>query len=211
MKNRRETEGEEGRVSTPGRKMRADSIRNRERLIEAAADVFRTGGGEASLEAVARKAGVGIGTLYRHFPKRDALFEAVYRREVAELADLADHLAESHEPVEAVRLWLHANVGLVATKKGMLAALAIAADGRTELYAESFERLTRAVGGLITAAVESGAMRPDISAEEVLWALIGMCHMRNQPGWQSGVLKLVDVFVDGLRMGSGAEPSGAKV
>lgn len=209
MKDRRDRDGEEGGASTPGRKMRADSLRNRERLVEAAAELFRTGGGEASLEAVARKAGVGIGTLYRHFPKREALFEAVYRREVAELAELAHQLAETHEPMEAVRLWLHANVGLVATKKGMLAALAIAADGRTELYAESFERLTRAVGGLIAAAVESGAMRPDISAEEVLWALIGMCHMRNQPGWQSGVLKLVDVFVDGLRLRDGSLPDNA--
>src|SRR5882757_5187557 len=106
------------------RKPRVDSLRNRERVLQAATRVFSAGGPEASLEAVARRAGVGIGTLYRHFPTRESLFEAVYRHEVDGLADLAERLLQESPPVDALRKWLRAIVQLVATKKGMLAALA---------------------------------------------------------------------------------------
>src|ERR1700676_3282852 len=101
------------------RRPRADAVRNRERVLEAAKAVFSAGGPEASLEAVARGAGVGIGTLYRHFPTREALFEAVYRREVEHLADLAEQLKREMAPAEALRRWLRSNVEFVATKKGM--------------------------------------------------------------------------------------------
>src|SRR5437588_3442180 len=103
------------------RKPRADAVRNRDRVLEAAKVVFSAGGAEASLEAVARAAGVGIGTLYRHFPTREALFEAVYRREVQHLADLAEQLKQE-APVDALRHWMRSNVKFVATKKGMLSA-----------------------------------------------------------------------------------------
>src|SRR6267142_1261146 len=120
------------------RRLRSDSIRNRERLLEAAAAVFSAGGPEASLEAVAKRAGVGIGTLYRHFPTREALFEAVYRREVQQLVELAQQLKSAAEPVDALRRWLRSNVELVATKKGMLAALAlVAVRGSSALYADT--------------------------------------------------------------------------
>src|SRR5664279_5021497 len=119
------------------RKPRADAIRNRERVLEAAKAVFSAGGPDASLEAVARRAGVGIGTLYRHFPTREALFEAVYRREVDELAQLAEQMGQESSAVDALRQWLRAIVQLVATKKGMLAAFALAAEGRSDLYAYS--------------------------------------------------------------------------
>src|ERR1700724_4398190 len=104
------------------RRPRADAVRNRERVLEAAKAVFSAGGPDASLEAVARRAGVGIGTLYRHFPSREALFEAVYRREVEQLGELAEELKSEAAPVEALRLWLRSNVEFVATKKGMAAA-----------------------------------------------------------------------------------------
>src|SRR5690349_555496 len=117
----------EDQSSETRRKPRADARRNRERLLQAAKTVFRAGGADASLEAVARRAGVGIGTLYRHFPTREALFEAVYRREVQQLWELAERLKNEAAPVEALRRWLRANVELVATKKGMLAALALVA------------------------------------------------------------------------------------
>src|SRR5256886_8735720 len=104
------------------RKPRADAIRNRERVLEAAKAAFSQGGPEASLEAVARRAGVGIGTLYRHFPTREALYEAVYRREVGQLVELAKHLVETKiTPVEALRRWLRAGVEFMAGKKGMAA------------------------------------------------------------------------------------------
>lgn len=175
-------------------------MRNRERVLEAAKAVFSAGGSEASLEAVARHARVGIGTLYRHFPTREALYEAVYRREVEQLGELAEQLQTAPEPVDALRRWLRANVEFVATKKGMVAALALVAHGSTELHAYTFDRLTRAVGALLSRAVAANAIRADISAEDVLRALIGMCYMHDQPGWQATALRLLDVFVDGLRV-----------
>ena len=180
------------------RKPRADAVRNRERVLVAAKEVFSAGGPEASLEAVARRAGVGIGTLYRHFPTREALYEAVYRREVEQLTDLAEQLRTAPQPAEALRLWLRSNVEFVATKKGMAAALALAAHSTSHLIAFSFERLTKAVGVLLDRAVAAGEIRADISPEDVLRAMIGMCYLHDQPGWQDSVLRLVDVFVDGL-------------
>jgi len=187
-------------TTRPTRRPRADSLRNRELLLEAAAAVFGAGGPDASLEAVAKRAGVGIGTLYRHFPSREALFEAVYRHEVEHLGELAERLSGEDAAVDARRRWLHANVQLVATKKGMLATLALATVKRPELYAYSFDRLTRAIGLLLQRAVAAGEVRADVAPEELLRALVGMCHMNDQPGWQDGVHRLLDIFVDGLRI-----------
>src|ERR1700719_1320247 len=189
-------------AATMVRKPRADAIRNRERVLEAAKAVFSAGGSEASLEAVARRAGVGIGTLYRHFPTREALFEAVYRREVQQLGELAEALKNEADSVDALRRWLRSNVEFVATKKGMSAALALAVQGSSELSAFSFDRLTKAVGALLDRAVAAGEIRSDISPEDVLRTLVGMCYMHDQPGWQKSVLRMVDVFVDGLRVQS---------
>ena len=186
------------------RKPRADAIRNRERVLEAAKAVFSAGGPEASLEAVARRAGVGIGTLYRHFPTREALFEAVYRREVQQLSELAEALKSEADPVDALRRWLRSNVEFVATKKGMSAALALAVQSSSELMAFSFDRLTKAVGALLDRAVAAGEIRSDISPEDLLRALVGMCYLHDQPGWQKSVVRLLDVFVDGLRLRTNA-------
>ncbi len=182
------------------RKPRADAVRNRELVLEAAKAVFSAGGAEASLEAVAKRAGVGIGTLYRHFPTRENLFEAVYRREVEQLGEFADELKGEADPVESLRRWLHSTVEFVATKKGMLAALQLVTYGSSELQAYSLDRLTQAVGALLARAVAAGEIRADIGAEDVLRALIGMCYLHDRPGWQTSVLRLVDVFVDGLRV-----------
>jgi len=200
-------------LEKPTRKPRADAARNRERVLEAAKVVFSAGGPEASLEAVARTAGVGIGTLYRHFPTREALFEAVYRHEVQHLADLAERLKQQAQPIEALRQWMRSNVKFVATKKGMSAALALAAYKNSELFSYSFDRLTRAVGGLLDQAIAAGDIRADITSEDLLRALVGMCYMHDQPGWQTSVLRLVDVFVDGLRLRPvqpGAKPKRKK-
>jgi AcrR family transcriptional regulator len=180
------------------RKQRADALRNRDRLLQSARTVFSDGGPEASLEAVARKAGVGIGTLYRHFPTREALFEAVYRREVEQLADLAERLKKETRPIKALRQWMRSVVRFVATKKGMSAALALAIAKDSDLVSYSSDRLTRAIGLLLEQAIEAGEIRGDISAEDLLRAIIGMCYTHDQPGWQKNVLRLVDIFVDGL-------------
>lgn len=191
------------------RKPRADAVRNRERVLEAAKIVFNAGGPEASLEAVAKRAGVGIGTLYRHFPTREDLFEAVYRREVEQLSELAEQLKNAKDPVDALRRWLRSNVEFVATKKGMSAALALTFQSSSELAAFSMDRLTKAIGSLLDRAVAAGQMRGDVSPEDLLRALVGMCYMHDQPGWQSSVLRMLDVFVDGLRVQPAAN-SGTK-
>src|SRR6202789_2050233 len=188
--------------SSTARRPRADAVRNRELVLEAAKAVFSAGGPDARLEAVARRAGVGIGTLYRHFPTREALFEAVYRREVQQLGELAEQLKSEAAPDQALRRWLRSNVEFVDTKKGMSAALALAVQGSSELSAYSFDRLTKAIGALLDRAVAAGEIRSDISPEDVLRTLVGMCYMHDQPGWQKSVLRMVDVFVDGLRVQS---------
>ncbi len=183
----------------PARKPRTDSVRNRERVLEAAKTVFAEGGPAGSLEGVARRAGVGVGTLYRHFPTRQALFEAVYRREVEQLAELAEQFGTDLPPLEALRRWMHANVEFVATKKGMSAALAVAAHASSGLSAYSMGRLGRALETLLRRAAEAGAIRGDISAEDILRTIVGLCYTHDKPGWQGNVRRLVDVFVDGMR------------
>ena len=181
------------------RKPRTDAIRNRERVLEAAKAVFSQGGPEASLEAVARYAGVGIGTLYRHFPTRETLYEAVYRREVDQLVELAKQLETQATPVEALRRWMQAGVEFMATKKGMAAALALAAHTSSDLVAYSLDELTKALGQLLERAVVAGELRADVDPEDLLRALVGMCYAQDGPGWQSKVLRLVDIFIEGLR------------
>jgi len=183
----------------PKRKPRADGLRNRERVLQAAKAVFAEGGPAGSLEGVAHRAGVGVGTLYRHFPTRQALFEAVYRREVEQLAELAEQLGTDLPPLEALRRWMHANVEFVATKKGMSAALAVAAHNSSGLTAYSMDRLGRALEILLRRAANAGAIRGDISAEDILRTVVGLCYTHDKPGWQGNVLRLLDVFVDGMR------------
>jgi AcrR family transcriptional regulator len=181
------------------RRTRADSSRNRERLVEAATHDLSAGGRQAKLDAVAREAGVGIGTLYRHFPTREALFEAVYRREVDQLMALAERLAKDTAPVEALREWLHANARLMATKKGMVEALQLVAYGSTELKAYSFERLTNGLALLLERGVKAGELRDDITAEEMLRTVVGIFYADGPKDWQASALRIVDILIDGLR------------
>ena len=182
------------------RKPRADAIRNRERVLEAAKAVFSEGGTEAGLEAVARRAGVGIGTLYRHFPTREALYEAVYRREVKQLAELAQQLRATLPPLTGLRRWLQALVEFVATKKGMATALALAAHKPPDLMADMTSRMVEAIGMLLGPAAEAGDVRRDIGPEDLLRTVVGLCYMQDGPGWQTQVMRLLDVFLDGLRL-----------
>jgi AcrR family transcriptional regulator len=182
------------------RRPRADAVRNRERVLAAAKAVFSKGGSDASLEAVAKRAQVGIGTLYRHFPTREALFEAVYQHEVRQLVELAEQLNGNAAPVQALRRWTHSFVEFIATKKGMSAALALAITTSSELHTRSSELLGRAARLLLDQAIAAGEIRSDIDSEDLVRAVIGMCLMHNQPGWQASVIRLVDIFLDGLRL-----------
>jgi AcrR family transcriptional regulator len=181
-------------------KFRADAARNRERLLKAATAVFSAGGADASLEAVARRAGVGIGTLYRHFPTREALYEAVYQHEVQQLWELAERLKVEASPIEALRRGMHAIVEFVATKKGMSAALALAITGSSDLHARSSPRLEKAASILLDRAVAAGEIRSGINPGDLMRAVVGMCIVHDQPGWQANVLPLVDALLDGLRL-----------
>lgn len=182
------------------RKPRADALRNRERLLDAAREVFAAGGPNASLEEVARRAGFGIGTLYRHFPTREALFEAVYRREAEGLMALAARLAEEEpDPVAALRRWLVANVDVVATKKGMLSVLAPAAGAKEAVFSEMRVGIRAAAAALVARGVEAGALRADVPPEDVLRALYGFCYASDGPDWRLAVPRLIEIFVDGLR------------
>ena len=185
----------------PPRKPRADRVRNRERVLAAAKAVFAAGGPAGSLEGVARQAGVGVGTLYRHFPTRQALFEAVYRHEVEQLVELAEQLGTDLPALEALRRWMHANVAFVATKKGMSAALAVAIHASSDLTVYSMDRLGRALETLLRRAAQTGEIRGDIGAEDILRTIVGLCYTHDKPGWQGNVLRLVDVFIDGMRRG----------
>ncbi|WP_423822751.1 helix-turn-helix domain-containing protein [Salinisphaera sp. SPP-AMP-43] len=180
------------------RPMRADARRNRERLLEAAAAVFARDGARASREAVAREAELGIGTLYRHFPTREALYEAVYEREVIQLAERAEMLATQTHAVAALREWLAALVAMVATKKGMAGALALSADRTKAISSHLSGRLTSVLAGLLERTVQAGTIRADVSADELLHAIVGMCLLQDQPGWQASVRRLTDLLVDGL-------------
>lgn len=189
------------------RKPRADAVRNRERVLEAAKAVFSEGGTGTGLEAVARKAGVGIGTLYRHFPTREALYEAVYRREVEQLNELARQLAAELPPLAGLRRWVEALLEFVATKKGMAEALALAAHKPPDLMAYTTGRLNEAIGMLLGPAAETGEVRRDIGPEDLLRTIIGLSYLQDGRGWQAKVMRLLDVFIDGLRLRGGDPPA----
>lgn len=180
-----------GDETPKARKPRADQARNRERLLMAAREVFRAEG--ASLEAVARKAEVGIGTLYRHFPTREALYQAVYAREVEELVRLAEAVA----PEDGLARWMEAALDMMATKKGMIAALAPAIDKDAPFYSEQSARMRTAVAGLRERAVAAGAVRDDVTAEDLLRILIGLSYGPGADGARAGLL--LGVFLNGLK------------
>ncbi|HEX8447573.1 MAG TPA: TetR/AcrR family transcriptional regulator [Sphingomonas sp.] len=184
----------------PERKPRSDAARNRERLLAAAKLVFARTGPGASLDAVVREAGLGIGTLYRHFPTREALYEAVYRRDIEQLVTLGADASAARDPVAALRDWLHAMIDVVATKKGMIAAFALAADTTSAISARSTGAVTQALDRLLARAVAAGRVRSDIDGTELLLAVVGMCMLRDQPGWQASVTRLIDTLVDGLEV-----------
>jgi len=181
------------------RKPRADAQRNRELLLEAAKTAFADTGPDVSLDEIARRAGLGIGTLYRHFPTRDAVVEAVYRREVQQLADAAERLLGSLSPGEALRAWMRMFVDYIATKKVIAPALGAIAGGVSELYASSGPRITAAMSLLVDRADASGDIRPGIDSDDLLRALVGFTYGNTGPGWEASARRLIDLLMDGLQ------------
>jgi AcrR family transcriptional regulator len=181
------------------RKPRTDAQRNRERILEVAKEAFTRFGAEASLDEIAKQAGVGAGTLYRHFPTRDALIEAVYRAEVEKLAEAARELAEERPPLEALRAWMLLFVDHIAAKQIIAPALNSVVGGASKLYEGTRNMVQGAVDGLVKRAIRSGDIRKDIDAFDLLRALIGVSHVASGPGWQQSARRLVDILIAGSR------------
>lgn len=188
-------------LETRKRKPRADALKNRDLLIESAKDVLGKGGPSASLDAVAKQAGVGIGTLYRHFPTREDLFHAVFSRELDQLAVAAEGLDNAHDPIGALRGWLHTNVALVETKRGMLGALSVVMTAESKQnYAALTARIAAALNRLIDHGVTAGQIRDGIAAEDLLQTMYALCYARDPgPDWRKQVLHLLDIFIDGIK------------
>jgi AcrR family transcriptional regulator len=184
----------------PTRPLRADARRNRARLIDVAKAMFSECGADTGLEAIAKAAGVGIGTLYRHFPTRDTLIEAVYRTETQKLSQAAPRLAETLPPVEALRARLRLFVDHIATKQVMSPVLASMVGGTSELYAESGAQVKAAIGLLVDRAVATGAIRLDIEPLDLLRALAGVAGISSVPGWEKSAKRLVDILIAGVRV-----------
>ncbi|MFT3809907.1 MAG: helix-turn-helix domain-containing protein [Micropepsaceae bacterium] len=187
-------------AQAPARRPRADAVRNREALIDAAKAAFSQSGPDVSLEEIARRADVGIGTLYRHFPTRDAVIEAVYRREVDQLGDAATALLKSHAPLDAMRRWLALSIDYLDTKKLIAPALGtLTGGGGAALMAHSGSRLVGAVTELLKAAQKAGAVRADVRANDLVQGFAGIAYNTAAPGWRASAERLVDIIIAGIR------------
>jgi AcrR family transcriptional regulator len=180
---------------TPQATLRADAARNRQKLLDAAGRAFADEGTQVSLESVAKRAGVGIGTLYRHFPTRDALVEAVYRHEVAQVSAAAGELLAEHSADVALAEWMNRFLDYMATKRGMADALQAMVASNSELFKESRSQMVGAIGELLDAGIASGTIRADANADDVFRAM-GVAKSIDDPEQARRVLGLL---VDGLR------------
>jgi AcrR family transcriptional regulator len=181
------------------RKPRADAQRNRERILEVAKLAFSRGGADISLDDVAKQAGIGAGTLYRHFPTREALLEAVYRTEVEKLAEAEHALRDQHPPVEALRAWMLLFVDYVATKQIIAPALNTLVGGTSKLFEASGELIKGAINALVNRAIKSGDIRPDLDPLDLLRALVGVSNVASSPDWAKSAKRLVEILILGSR------------
>jgi AcrR family transcriptional regulator len=181
------------------RKPRTDAQRNRGRILEVAKLAFTRSGANTSLDDVAKQAGVGAGTLYRHFPTREALLEAVYHSEVAKLAAAERELSEKLPPVEALRSWMLLFVDYIAAKHLIAPALNTLVGGASELYEGSRAQIARAIQGLVERAIKSGDIRRDLDPFDLLRALIGVSNVASGPDWLQSARRLVDILITGSR------------
>ena len=181
------------------RKPRTDAQRNRERILEAAKEAFTRAGANASLDDIAKDAGVGAGTLYRHFPTRDALIEAVYRTEVEKLAAAERRFAETMAPIEALRAWMLLFVDYIAAKQIIAPALNTFVGGPSKLYEGSRAQIQGAIDGLVRRAIKSGNIRKDLDPFDLLRALIGVSNVASSPDWPQSAKRLVEILITGSR------------
>jgi AcrR family transcriptional regulator len=181
------------------RKPRADAQRNRERILEVAKQEFTRSGANASLEEIAKKAGVGPGTLYRHFPTREELLVAVYRSEMEKLAAAERTFANTLPPVEALRAWLLLFVDAVATKQLIAPALNALVGDPKKVFEASYAQMHEAIRALVKRAIKSGDIRKDLDPIDLLRALVGVAHVATSPDWQQSARRLVEILILGAR------------
>jgi AcrR family transcriptional regulator len=184
---------------TGRRKPRTDAQRNRERILEVAKQEFTRSGANASLDDIAKQASVGAGTLYRHFPTRDALIEAVYRTEVEKLAAAERKFSETMAPIDALRAWMLLFVDYIAAKHIIAPALNTFVGGASKLYEGSRAQVQGAIDALVKGAIKSGDIRKDIEPFDLLRALIGVSNVSSTPDWQQSAKRLVDILITGSR------------
>jgi AcrR family transcriptional regulator len=185
--------------SPAARKPRADAQRNRERILEVAKEVFTRDGATASLDDISRRAGIGPGTLYRHFPTRDDLIEAVYRSEVEKLAAAEQRFATTMPPLEALRAWMLLFIDHVAGKMLIIPAMNTVAGGSLRLIEGSRSLIHATFVASVQRAIASGDLRPDTDPNDFVRALIGIFHTTAQPGWEPSARRLVDILITGSR------------
>jgi AcrR family transcriptional regulator len=181
------------------RRPRSDAQRNRERILEAAKAAFTRHGADASLDEIANQAGVGAGTLYRHFATRDALIETVYRSEVEKLAAAARSFAAAMPPIEALRSWMLLFVDYIAAKHIIAPALNSVVGGPSRFYEDSRSLIQGAIDELVKRAKRSGDLRRDLDASDLLRAVIGVSYVGSGHDWQQSARRLVDILIAGSR------------
>jgi AcrR family transcriptional regulator len=184
--------------TTSGPTRRADALRNRDVLLASAVRLFAEDG-DTTVRAVAQDAGVGIGTLYRHFPTREALIEAAYRTQLDAVCDAAAELQAQLPPGEALRAWMQRFLDYMTTKMGMADALRAVISSGADPYAHSRDRLDAALGGLLTAAAAAGVTRDDVPADDVLLSLSGIALAAGQPAQREQALRMLELLLAGLR------------
>jgi AcrR family transcriptional regulator len=183
------------------RPLRADAQRNRDRLLAAATEAFAAEGEDVALESVAARAGVGIGTLYRHFPNRDALVVAAYQHEVDDLCAAAADLLASQPADEALRAWTQRFADYIAAKRRMGNALRSAAASDSPLFAATRERIMAALRLLLAAGAASGTLRSDVDPRDFLRLINGIWYLPDGPQWREDVGRMLELVIDGLRYG----------
>jgi AcrR family transcriptional regulator len=189
--------------ATGTRPLRADARRKREAILAAAVDVFAERGVDIALDEVAKRAEVGIATLYRHFPTREALITGAYVREIDLLCDGVDELLARMPADRALVAWMQRFIGYVAGKPGMALALkSIVTTTDAAAAQSSYDRIYTALGRLQAAGVADGLLRSDVSAEDLANALSGISLSNSQPGTQERANRLISLLVDGLRQGT---------
>ncbi|MER6034124.1 TetR/AcrR family transcriptional regulator [Streptomyces sp. NPDC101169] len=189
--------------------LRADARRNRERILEAAVRAFSDKGPDVAIDTIAKAAGVGSATLYRHFPTREALIEAAYRNELARVCDSAEKLLADNPPDRAIRLWMDDFIDYVAAKQGMADALRAAVASGADPFAETLDKLGTALGTLLHAGADAGLLRPDIDTLDVGFSLAGVALITSAPDQRERAGRLLDLLLDGLRYGAPGPTPGA--